>query len=52
MDHFSRPFRQPQVVNLPIPIEVAIDAKLGEPNGNDEEAYVPLVAIAVRPSST
>lgn len=47
-EHFSTPFEAPQMVNLPIPVDVGIDAKLGEENVNGEESYVPLVATAMR----
>ena len=46
--HFAKPFQQPQLVNLPIPIEVSIETKLGTKNSNSEESYVPLIATAIR----
>lgn len=46
--HFSTPFRAPAELNLPIPIEVSIDARLGSVQTNDQESYVPLVAKKIR----
>lgn len=46
--HFSTEFKQPQVVNLPLSVDVCIEATLGEVNVNDQESYVPLVARSVR----
>lgn len=48
LQHFSSKFKQPQVVNLPLAVDVCIEASLGEVNSNGHESYVPLVARSVR----
>jgi hypothetical protein len=46
--HFSGEFRAPQVVELPMAVDLFVEAVLGEAQQNDEEAYVPLVATTIR----
>lgn len=44
---FEDEFTNPQMVNLPFPITVGIEAKLGELISSEDEQYVPFEAIKV-----
>ncbi|MCG2661712.1 MAG: hypothetical protein L6437_15880 [Kiritimatiellae bacterium] len=44
---FEGEFTNPQMVNLPFPITVGIEAKLGELISSEDEQYVPFEAIKV-----
>jgi 5-methylcytosine-specific restriction endonuclease McrA len=41
-DHFSRPFERPQVLNLPVTVEVAVESCVGGLQENKAEQYLPL----------
>lgn len=49
-DDFGRPFTQPVIANLPHVTNVSIATKLGSPNGNHDELYVPLIATSISPA--
>jgi len=42
IEHQVKP---PTMINLPSPIDIAIDTKLGEPTGNIHENFVPFVVV-------
>ena len=44
---FESKFIEPQMVNLPSPITVGVEAKLGELISNESEQYIPFEAIKV-----
>ncbi len=44
---FARRFVKPVVVSFPAPVVVQLTARLGEPQTNADETYVPLVVTAV-----
>ncbi len=46
---FQQPFRGPQMVDFPFPIEIGVAAQLGKKQTNEKEEYVPFDVTDVFP---